>query len=61
MAEKKEKKQEIKTEQPAGAAIPPVDDSPKWIKVTEEQLQDYQNRGKLVGYDPAEKKALVKP
>ena len=44
-----------------GAVVPgPVVSGPKWIKVTAEELAKLQSEGKLKGYRPDTKEALIK-
>ena len=50
-AEAKESKEEAAIAEPV---------SSKWIKVSVEELADLQKKGKLMGYRPETKEALIK-
>ena len=57
MAKKKIEKVEKKPVAPVKPSKPAV---PTWIVVNEKELEDLQKAGKVIGYRPKTKEALVK-
>lgn len=60
----KDKKQESPKNEPSVVNIPPevsiAPSSPRWVKVTKEQLNKLQAEGQLIGYNPVTSEALIK-
>jgi hypothetical protein len=61
MARKEKEEKKVKEEKPEVEIASPVApvEGPKWIKVTHEELMQYQADKRLIGYNPVTSEALI--